>query len=309
MRRISEQMLSSSYYAAQADGDGMHCVCCGVLYPGTGTHCNRCQAPLELSRTVKARRTPPRFISVLGASGAGKTVYLGLLLDILSRGCGELRGLSHGSYSIAVQENIVSALQNRRFPGKTATEGDSWHWLHCEVTTAKHPNRPWDVITPDIAGEALSLEVDQPKSFPAIWSVVSQAAGVMLMCDAIAATESPLGEDVFALKLLSYIHSACEVPGKSRKQSYCRNLPVAIVLTKCDQCPEVQRDPENFVTHHLPRLLQYCRKGFQRFQFFAASAVADCVTLVDDYGCASQIPLHVEPKGIIEPLQWIMKQK
>ena len=28
----------------------------------------------------------------------------------------------------------------------------------------------------------------------------------------------------------------------------------------------------------------------------------------DAYGAGIQIPLHVQPRGIVEPLQWVMKQ-
>lgn len=305
IRRLVDQQLSSTGLSSDPQGI-VGCICCGVQFPGTGKHCNRCQAPVELSHIIRSRGTPSQYISVLGASGAGKTVYLGLLLDLLSKGRAELRGVANGSFSVAVQQNTISALEHRRFPEKTPSEADGWQWVHCEVTAARTPKKPWDLITPDFAGEAISLEVEQPGTYPAIRSVVGQSGGILLLCDAIAACESPLQEDIFSLKLATYIQSAQDERRrlKSKKQTQ-HATPIAVIFTKCDQCPEVREDPERFAENNLPRLLQFCRRGFANYRFFAASAVANCASLVDDYGCTSNIALHVEPRGVVEPLQWI----
>ncbi len=304
MKRLASQTLDTTQFVG--DDDSIGCVCCSVQYPGTGNHCNRCQAPLEISTVVRSRGAPPRFVSVLGASGAGKTVYLGLLLDLLSKGHGGLSGVANGSFSIAVQLNAIGALERRHFPEKTPSEADQWHWIHCEVTSSRQPKRPWDIVTPDFAGEAISLEIEQPGSYPAIRSVVGKSAGVLMLCDAISACRAPLHEDIFALKLATYIQSAQdETNGHSGKGGRQGKNPVAVVFTKCDQCPEVRDDPERFAANNLPRLLQYCQRGFSEYRFFAASAVSHCATLMDDYGCSSEIALHVEPRGVVEPLQWI----
>ena len=39
---------------------------------------------------------PPRIVGILGPSGVGKTVYLGMLLDLLARGVGGLHGMARG---------------------------------------------------------------------------------------------------------------------------------------------------------------------------------------------------------------------
>lgn len=304
MKRIVDQFLDSTQYVDEQAEVG--CVCCGVRFPGTGKHCNKCHAPSELSRIVRGRGAPPRFVSVLGASGAGKTVYLGLLLDLLSKGRGAMRGVANGSFSVSVQHNTIGSLEHRQFPEKTPSEADDWQWVHCEVTSSSQPKKPWDLITPDFAGEAVSMEIEVPGSYPAIQSVVAQSAGVLLLCDAISACRGPLHEDIFALKLATYIQATqeeqCRRQGKKNAKPA---MPIAIVFTKCDQCPEVREDPERFAANNLPRLLQYCRRGFSNCRFFAASAVANCATLMDDFGCCSQVALHVEPRGIIEPLLWV----
>ena len=142
--------------------DSLDCVVCGNTMVFAGNCCGRCQSPMELSRSAAERKSPPRFLSVLGSSGAGKTVFLGTLLDLLSKGHGEIQGTPNGAFSVALQQNCVLALQQRRFPDKTANEADSWNWVHCEVSHKRRSRNLADIITPDLAGEAISTELDQP---------------------------------------------------------------------------------------------------------------------------------------------------
>ena len=64
----------------------LDCACCDQRLSERDEYCPECLTPASLSRTVATRVGKQNFISVLGASNAGKTVYLGLLLDILSKG-------------------------------------------------------------------------------------------------------------------------------------------------------------------------------------------------------------------------------
>ncbi|MCG8651241.1 MAG: hypothetical protein MI861_15490, partial [Pirellulales bacterium] len=80
-----DQMLNGLPTAA------LECVCCETRLAGRDEFCPECQTPASLSQTVASRGEEQNFISVLGASNAGKTVYLGLLLDILSKGPEEFR--------------------------------------------------------------------------------------------------------------------------------------------------------------------------------------------------------------------------
>lgn len=300
MIRHVEQPLATYQYTRDA------CFCCGIRYPGSGRRCQNCQVPLELSQPARARGTPLRFVSLLGESGSGKTVYLGMLMDMLSKGVLGMRGVAHGSHSVAVQETTISALDSRRFPEKTASEADQWQWAHCEVTKDRRANRPLDLITADFAGEAIALEIEQSGAYPAIRSVVSQSVGVLLLCDAISASRAPHNEDIFALKLASYI-SNVQRANRQGKNDRRIKTPVAIVFTKCDQCPGVQEDPQRFATNNLPRLFQYCQQGFSRFNFFAAQVVAGNAILMDQYARSNHVALHVEPRGVAEPIAWIMK--
>jgi len=298
--RVDQIMQSSRYFDANSRHD---CVCCGQASFDSDA-CSNCQAPLELSRTVQTRGTPPHFVSVLGASGAGKTVYLGFLLDILSKGARNIRGLPNNSFSVAVQEQTIGALEQRRFPDKTASEADSWSWVHYEVRNAKRPKNYLDIVTPDLAGEAIGIEVDHPGTYKAIRCMTQKSKAIMVLFDSVRVRDAGREEDVFALKLASYIQNLHGTHKKSKKE---RPPRLAIIFTKSDWCPEAKEDPTRFAAEHMPGLMQFCKQSLQDHGFFASSVVGSSASMIDRYGCMEQIPFHIEPYGILEPLEWIMQ--
>jgi hypothetical protein len=245
-------------------------------------------------------------VSVLGASGAGKTVYLGFLLDLLSKGTPRLKGVANSTFSLAVQDETLTSLQNRRFPEKTPSEADNWQWVHCEVHRLQKPKNYADIITPDFAGEAIALEVERPGSYPAIRYVVAQSRGLLILCDSLRVRDASLSEDMFATKLACYIHSL-QQSLSNRQKTPMIDLPVAIVFTKTDWCPEARFEPDIFARNNLPRMVQICARNFARHRFFAASVVGRSATLRDRQGRSMQLALHVEAHGIAEPLEWILR--
>ena len=92
MSNATEQVIQSSRFL---EGQGrITCVCCMQESFNNSGYCSLCRAPLEISRTAVKRGAPVNFVSVLGASGAGKTVFIGMLLDILSKGSRGIQGLA-----------------------------------------------------------------------------------------------------------------------------------------------------------------------------------------------------------------------
>ena len=215
----------------------------------------------SFSQTVRRRKTPPRFIPVLGPSGAGKTVYLGMLLDMLSKGTRQLTGLVTGSFSVGLQIQTTTALEHGRFPEKTPVEAEGWQWVHCEVSSRAKSSVYADIITPDFAGESIAQEVERPGTYPAIRHVLEQAQGLLVLCDSLSVRDAALGEDLFAMKLASYLVQLHENLAGYR-QSRKIDLPIAIVLTKADQCADASDDPSTFARSNLPRLLQFCERRF-----------------------------------------------
>jgi len=286
----------------------LDCACCDHRLSERDEHCPECETPATLSHTVATRIGTQSFVSVLGASNAGKTVYLGLLLDILSKGPEAFRGTASSAFSIDLQEQVVTALEQRTFPEKTPSEADAWKWLHCQISMAeKKTTRNVDLISPDFAGEAIAMEVNQAGLYPAIAHVVRKSSGLMILCDSMRVCDAGSGEDLFAMKLASYIAqlhglASDSVRGRSAGPA------VAIVFTKSDGCPEAVGDPSAFAANNTPRLFEFCRRTFSQHAYFAASVAGSSGVLADSDGRQMRIPFHVQPRGVIEPLRWIVGQ-
>lgn len=282
------------------------CATCGEQVAVASGYCTCCLTPAELSRSVAERGTPARYVSVLGASGAGKTVYLGFLLDMLSKGVHDLRGLPNGPFSVAVQQQTMSALEQRKFPEKTSSDADRWRWVHCELSRRSRKRQTVDLITPDFAGEAIALEVEQPGFFQTIERVVSRSEALLLLLDAEQVRDASREQDFFAMKLASYLRT---VHSKHRRLRRGRlTIPISIIFTKADTCLEAAREPETFAKSNLPGLVHACERTFSRSRFFAAGVVGSTATMTTDLGHVMRIPLHIEPHGVMEPLEWIMQQ-
>ncbi len=288
----------------------LDCACCGLRLSERAEYCPDCQTPVSVSHTVATRIGTQNFVSVLGASNAGKTVYLGLLLDILSKGPEEFRGIANSAFSVDLQEQVVTALERRTFPEKTPSEADVWKWLHCQISIGeKKSMRSVDLISPDFAGEAIAMEVNQAGLYPAIQHVVKKSNGVLILCDSMRVRDEGSGEDLFAMKLASYIAQLHGLSSDgSRGKDHTAGPAVAIVFTKCDGCPEAIEDPALFAANNTSRLFEFCRRTFARHAFFAASVAGSSGVLVDMDGRQMRIPFHIEPHGVIEPLKWIVCQ-
>jgi hypothetical protein len=306
MSNATEQVIQSTRYL---EGVGrITCVCClQESFNNTG-YCSQCRAPMDLSQTAAKRGTAVNFVSVLGASGAGKTVFIGMMLDILSKGTRGIQGLPNNSFSVAIQQHTIGALEARRFPEKTPSEAEGWQWVHAEVSTTGKRKNFLDVVTPDFAGEAIATELEHPGTYRAISSVISQSKAVILLIDSLGVRDSGRDEDFFGMKMASYIHNlrTSKASFVGRKKS---KVPIAIVLTKTDSCPEAMEDPARFATDNMPGFRKFLDRNFANFHFFAAGVVGATAMLADHRGYFMDIPLHIEPRGIIEPLEWIIAQK
>lgn len=258
--------------------------------------CDRCSAPREIIASVLSRSVRPRCVGVLGPSGVGKTVYLGVLLDLLGRGVGGLRGIARGPFSLALQRQVMLSLEGQRFPGKTPVESDRWQWVHCEVSTGR---RGFDLITPDVAGEAVASELESPGTNPTVRAFVYRCSGLAVLIDTVALVSEGPAQEIFAMQLVAYLDALI---GAGRRKL---NIPVALVFTKTDLCDEVIGDPDAFAKAHASSLWRICDARLRHFRFFRSSVAGSCGFLVDRRGGESLVPLRVEPRGVLEPFSWI----
>jgi hypothetical protein len=125
----------------------------------------------------------------------------------------------------------------------------------------------------------------------------------MALVDSLRARDGGRDEDLFAMKLLSYVRSLHADPSSTRRSKV--PIPIAIVFTKTDLCPEAIDDPPGFAAANMPALLRFCETNVATYRFFGVGLVGASATLMDDHGQQLLIPLHIEPRGVIEPLEWI----
>ncbi len=292
---------TQTWYDLQTD---LFCVTCGTQLVESGLGCPRCHTPIQVSKSVSQVGNDTKLISVLGASGAGKTVYLGMLLDMLDKGFHGMRGLPNGAFSLAVQEQTIGALENRRFPEKTPSEPDKWNWVHCEAFSERKPKRRVEIVTPDVAGEVVALELEQTGASSTIRSLVLNSRGMIVLMDSSRIRDDARCEDMFGVKLATYVASLHTRQQNERRKKV--RVPMAFVLTKSDVCSEAEQDANKFAAANLPGLTQLCQQRFQSFAFFSASVVGASMEAFDSFGGRFQVPLHVQPRGIVEPLDWII---
>jgi hypothetical protein len=300
LRQTARQPSEASWWS-QSD-PLIRCCICESATRLDSEYCLHCLAPMALSRQAAGKAGPPRMIAVVGASGVGKTVYLGLLIDMLSRQTEPLQLMARGPFSIDLQQTTVSALARCRFPSKTCNEPDRWNWVHCQ---ARHDPQspPIELIMPDMAGESILEEIDHRNSYRVIQDVLRKSAAALILIDGIRLRDGDRSQDYFAMKLLSYLSEM-----KPSGRHGWSKRPIALVLTKVDQVEACRDDPEGFAKAHATGSWQHCRQRFANYRFFAASVIGAYAWHESEQGGRRRVPLRVEPHGIVEPFQWLMEQ-
>jgi hypothetical protein len=300
MTKAVAQPLES--YRLVQYAEPIRCYICEAENTYDSEYCHVCLAPMALAHQANSQSVHPRMVTVIGASGVGKTVYLGMLMDMLSRQSEKMQVLARGAFSITLQQITISALARCAFPRKTPNEPDHWNWVHCQVRRpGKHEDM--NLLMPDMAGEAILQEVDHPHSYRIIGEFLKKSAGAMVLIDAEQLTEGGREQDFFTMKLLSYLS---ELETNSRGGWHDR--PVALILTKSDRCEHCQDDPENFANTHAPGLWRHCQEQFGCHRFFAATVSSSCLTCETLTEGPMYFPLRIEPHGIVEPFEWMVEQ-
>lgn len=280
----------------------MPCYVCGDGNMYDAELCRHCFAPMALAHQAASQKISPKLVATIGASGVGKTVYLGMLLDMMSRQPDRMHALARGAFSITLQQSTVAALARCEFPQKTPSEPDRWNWVHCQVHSPQF-RQPAEIVMPDLAGEAILEEIDHPQTFKAIGSLLAKSAGAMILVDAIKLQDGQLEQDYFTMKLLSYLHELIDDPHRG-----WGNRPVAVIFSKADQCERCFDDASKFAERHTPGLWQHCKSRFRRVQFFAAGVAGACAFRQVPKEGRRRVPLRIEPRGIVEPFAWMLSQ-
>jgi len=265
-------------------------------------YCRYCSAPMALAHQASSQKVFPQMVATVGASGVGKTVYLGMLMDMLSRRPKQVQLLARGAFSITLQQTTLAALGRCEFPEKTPNEPDRWNWVHCQIRRPKQ-RQTMELIMPDMAGEAVLQEVDHPNTFRVIRAFLQKCAGAMVLIDAVKLKESGQSQEFFTMKLISYLGELSD----DTKRGWSRK-PVALVFTKVDQCEQCAKDPTQFAQTHASGLWQQCEERFRQYRFFATGVAGACAYRHSHENGRVHVPLRIEPHGVIEPFEWLLSK-
>ena len=287
----------------KAENTSVACLICSEANPFDAALCVACGAPMALAHETVAQGREPCITTVIGDSNVGKTVYLGMMLDMLSKRADEYDAVPKGAYSVNLQHAVVSYLGARQFPPKTAIEVDEWHWAYHQVSHRNNRGKVYDLVMPDMAGEALAAEVSSPNTFTVIRSLLDKSSAAILLVDAALAAAGSPQPDFFALKLMTYLDGI-----RSTKRNKRQTTPVAIVLSKADYAPDCFSDPRSFAKTNLNRLWNFCDKRFENVEFFACSVVGALGYGSDESENAVPYPLHIAPQGVLEPFEWVLSK-
>jgi hypothetical protein len=257
---------------------------------------------MALAHQAANTKLNPQMVAALGASGAGKTVYLGMMIDMLSRSPKRIQMLARGAFSITLQQTALSALSRCAFPAKTPNEPDRWNWVHCQIRRPRQ-RHPAELIMPDMAGEAVLEEVDHAHTFRVVRSFLQKCTGAMILIDTLKVRDGVREQDFFTMKLLSYLNELCS----DRKTGWPQR-PLAMIFSKADQCEECFDDPEGYAKAHATGLWEFCQERFHCHKFFAAGVAGGCASRESMTEGSVRVPLRIEPRGIIEPFEWLLDQ-
>lgn len=293
---IPLESMELAQYAVQVE-----CYICEGGNRFDAEFCRHCRAPLALAYQARKQKTQPRLLAVLGGPAVGKTCYLGILADMLSRQSGGLQMLAHGAFSVSLQQQTISALARRRFPPATPVEPEGWRWVHCDVRAPNH-KRTLDLVLPDISGSAILEEIELPRRLPAIRRLLSNSAAAMILVESTTLEGGEQTPEFVAMKIVSDLLS---IPAPKRKGWSHR--PVAIVFTKADRSDWALEAPDEYARRHASSLWRHCHDQLRCHRFFTAS-VARVHVGVDGFGEHVAIPMRVEPRGIVEPFAWVTEQ-
>jgi hypothetical protein len=243
------------------------CYICGEGNCRDVKNCGRCGAPTVLSQDDEDTRTKTHRVAVLGGPEVGKTVYLGMLMDMLSRQQGATQITARGAFSVKLQQAVMTELAAGRFPAPTEHNPQEWNWVHCEVRRSRR-SRPIEIILPDLAGSSFVEEIENPQGCNSICHFLQPCAAAMVLVDASRLEKHDQDQDYWAMRIMAFLHEL----DHSKKTGWHKRH-IAVVFTKCDQSEACFDDPEGFARARVPGLWRVCKDRLPNHRFFATSVV------------------------------------
>lgn len=292
--------------------------------------CPHCHNPLPLGYG----KNKVKYISIIGITGAGKTVYISQLL----RGMADYAA-KVGLNAYFTAEHVTNFIENNkvkfgeRVPDATTAGRLSQPMFYDIVRTVNNVQQTDTIVLYDIAGENCRKADDMVK----FSRFVEHSDGLILLIDPkqLGFLSDELDSDsIDAPSLaLNTLHSVLETE-KSKKSP----IPIAVCVSKSDMCADIlpaiaqehvlSAEPDytglpkqefdaktfnrlsdeikNLMLRNASTVCQNLQSGYQNFNFFAVSAIG-CNCALTDKGYYAPVA-RPDPRRIEEPILWLFKQ-
>lgn len=306
------------------DGDGMASMVEDVFGKRTNRRvCPHCHNPLPR----QYGKNPVKFISVVGVTGAGKTVYISQLLKHMSD---YLANVGMAVYFTSDHEqNFISTnavKMGEPLPNSTGQGTFSQPMFYDLVTKKNNDIITYTIVIYDIAGEDCQNATDMAK----YGDYINHSDGIILLVDP---SQLNLAEDNLEARadpttVLNTIHAATMGAVERKNET-----PVAVCISKCDTfddsitigkqdiAPATDRNgnivPEFNATlynelevqlkRRINRTLQVAlENGYQYYNYFTFSAIGGPVEMKETPEGRLSYPVGPPvPRRIAEPLLWL----
>ena len=236
-------------------------------------------------------------IIVLGRRRSGKTVYLARLYERMWNSKGEIHmGAVDGQTHLGLLSQI-DAMSKRSWPAST----EALSHFKIDIT---YQNEKFLMVALDYPGEVFRRAFMEGSDEPAVRELldnVDRAAAVIVLVDPGVMFEGDMIEQADQdFGLVAAIKRIRDWPG-------AENVPVAITLTKCDRYRdeiEAAGGISRFVKDKYANLYRAAVARGRAGTVFACAAVRS-----KKDGLGREMPdLSKTPKGLVEPLEYCLKQ-
>lgn len=243
------------------------------------------------------------FITLVGVSGSGKTVFLAVLFHILRwfKTSG-MTFVPDGEETTTLITGIITELARRRWPSPTPSGMVFPFRADVRYSSGVHA-RSFKIFMPDYAGdeseEFLDPGQEQLIHLSPFFKQVVESNAVLLAADG----EILAGNDTAAITA----HVANLMAAMTRLNNIRKGrngkipIPVCLLIMKADVFGEQGVPAKVFGQEYLAPLLEQCHSTCDRFHEFAVSSVGK----VYNDGLP---PAFLKPRDIVKPLVWILEQ-
>ena len=205
-----------------------------------------------------------------------------------------------------LQQTTATALSTGWFPEKTAHNPEHWHWVHCQFHCRRR-RQPIEVVFADVAGEAFVEETEREGRYPAIRALLARCSGVIVLVDAERLKSGDHEHDFVTLKLLTLLGDLRDEQTRGRRLRGTNAGRWRSCSPRPTSAKDAHEDPREFAEAHAGTLLGSCQTRFPRNHVFACS-IAGATAFREMYGTRQQVPLRIEPHGVVEPFGWLVTE-